>query len=214
MEKLDVYTDRFPLLILRKSILRGIILVQMTCNYIINTKAFDNISILVILANSFTMILDDSGTNDNPDPIWAFLETVFLVLYTIEMVFKILGLGFLFKEDAYLKDSWNILDFFIVVTSYSGVIQGGDEDAVENTEIGEEKDDSKFSAAGLRVFRVLRPLKTISSIKGLKVLIQAMMAALPMLGETLMILMFFFIIFAIAGVQMFNGLLKNRCVAI
>ena len=186
----------------------------MTCNYIINTKAFDNISILVILANSFTMILDDSGTNDNPDPIWAILETVFLVLYTIEMVFKILGLGFLFKEDAYLKDSWNILDFFIVVTSYSGVIQGGDEGAVENQEIGEEKDDSKFSAAGLRVFRVLRPLKTISSIKGLKVLIQAMMAALPMLGETLMILMFFFIIFAIAGVQMFNGLLKNRCVAI
>jgi hypothetical protein len=29
-----------------------------------------------------------------------------------------------------------------------------------------------------------------------------------------MILMFFFIIFAIAGVQMFNGLLKNRCIAI
>ena len=130
LEKLDVYTDRFPLLILRKSILRAIILVQMTCNFIINTKAFDNISILVILANSFTMILDDSGTNDNPDPIWAFLETVFLVLYTIEMVFKILGLGFIFNEDAYLKDSWNILDFFIVVTSYSGVIQGGDQDAV------------------------------------------------------------------------------------
>jgi hypothetical protein len=98
----------------------------MTSFYIINTKAFDNISILVILANSFSMILDDTGTNDNPDPIWAILETAFLVLYTIEMVFKILGMGFLFKQDAYLKDSWNILDFFIVMTSYSGVIQSTD----------------------------------------------------------------------------------------
>jgi hypothetical protein len=35
LEKLDVYTDRFPLLILRKSILRVIILIQMTCLYII-----------------------------------------------------------------------------------------------------------------------------------------------------------------------------------
>lgn len=166
-----MYTDRFPLLIMRKSALRVIILIQMTCFYIINTSAFDNISIFVILANSFTMILDDSGTNDNPDPIWGILETVFLVLYTIEMVFKILGMGFLFKEDAYLKDSWNILDFFIVMTSYSGVIQQTDDSVSTSDVIGEEKSDPKFSASGLRVFRVLRPLKTISSIKGLKVLI-------------------------------------------
>jgi hypothetical protein len=122
LEKLDVYTDRFPMLILRKSILRVIILIQMTCSFIIATKAFDNISILVILANSFTMIVDDSGTNDNPLPIWAIMEKVYLGLYTVEMVFKILGMGFLFKKNAYLKDSWNILDFFIVMTSYSGVI--------------------------------------------------------------------------------------------
>jgi hypothetical protein len=74
------------------------------------------------LANSFTMIIDDSGTNDNPDPIWAFMENLYLGLYTVEMVFKILGMGFLFNKNAYLKDSWNILDFFIVMTSYSGVI--------------------------------------------------------------------------------------------
>ena len=74
--------------------------------------------------------------------------------------------------------------------------------------------DSKFSASGLRVFRVLRPLKTISSIKGLRVLITALFSALPLLRDTLMILLFFFIIFAIAGLQMFGGLLKQRCVAI
>jgi hypothetical protein len=187
---------------------------QMTCNYIINTKVFDNISICVILTNSFTMILDPTSTSDNPDPIWGHLETAFLVLYTVEMVFKIMGMGFLFKEDAYLKDSWNILDFFIVVTSYSTVIQSTDSGVSNEVQLGQDKEEKKFSASGLRVFRVLRPLKTISSVKGLRVLIQALFSALPLLGETLMILMFFFIIFAIAGVQMFNGLLKQRCFAI
>ena len=46
------------------------------------------------------------------------METVFLVLYTIEMGFKIFGLGFLFNSGAYLRDSWNILDFIIVVSAY------------------------------------------------------------------------------------------------
>jgi hypothetical protein len=61
---------------------------------------------------------------------------------------------------------------------------------------------------------VLRPLKSISSVKGLKVLIVAVISALPMLKDTLLILMFFFIIFSIASTQMFSGLLKQRCLSI
>ena len=118
LEKLNVYTDRFPLLSVRKAILRVVTLIQMTSFMIISSKIFDNISILVILANSIVMVLDDSSTNDNPNPIFAVLENVFLILYTIEMVFKIIGMGFFFPKDSYLKDSWNILDFFIVLTSY------------------------------------------------------------------------------------------------
>ena len=33
------------------------------------------------------------------------------------MILKILGLGFLFNEGAYLKNSWNILDFVIVTSA-------------------------------------------------------------------------------------------------
>lgn len=46
------------------------------------------------------------------------MDTVFLVLYSIEMVLKILGLGFVFNKDAYLRDAWNVLDFTIVMTGY------------------------------------------------------------------------------------------------
>jgi hypothetical protein len=123
LEKLNVYTDRFPLLSLRKAFLRVVTLIQMTSFMIISSKIFDNISILVILANSVVMVLDDSSTNDNPNPIFAVLENVFLILYTIEMMFKIIGMGFFFPKESYLKDSWNILDFFIVLTSYITMVQ-------------------------------------------------------------------------------------------
>lgn len=34
------------------------------------------------------------------------------------MVLKIIGMGFIFNKQSYLRDYWNILDFVIVVTAY------------------------------------------------------------------------------------------------
>ena len=31
---------------------------------------------------------------------------------------KILGMGFIFNKDAYLRDMWNIIDFIVVVAGY------------------------------------------------------------------------------------------------
>jgi len=43
------------------------------------------------------------------------------------MAFKILGLGFVFGEGTYLRDEWNLLDFFIVMIGYV-TMAGGDDD--------------------------------------------------------------------------------------
>ena len=77
-----------------------------------------------------------------------------------------------------------------------------------------KNEGAAIDLTGLRVFRVMRPLKSISSIKGLKVLMQALMSAIPLLKDTIIILLFFFVIFAIAGTQLLAGNLKNRCFAI
>jgi len=111
------------------------------------------------------------------------MDTLFLALYTIEMGLKIIGLGFVFNRGAYLRDAWNVMDFVIVVTAYLPLIlQGG-----------------SLNLSGLRAFRVLRPLKSISSIEGLKVIVSALLSSLPLLRDTIIVLIFFFFIFAIAG---------------
>jgi hypothetical protein len=116
-------------------------------------------------------------------------------MYTFEAAAKILGMGFIMGEDAYIKDAWNILDFSIVLISYSTKVLAAGAPAAG---AGKEE-DTAFSPAGLRVFRVLRPLKAISSIKGLKVLIVALFSAMPLLRDTLMILAFFLCILSIGG---------------
>lgn len=202
LEKLEVMTDRFPLLKLRKAIYKFIVLLNMVSKAIISTSFFDNFTTMVILLNCITMMLNNP-IDPNPPQFFADIEIIFLILYTGEMVLKILGLGFVMGEGSYLRDQWNILDFVIVMTSLSSV--GND------VETANDDDSGGFNAQGMRSFRVARPLRTISSIKGLKVLVGALISALPMLGDTITILCGFFLTFAIAGTQLFSGVLKNRC---
>ena len=63
------------------------------------------------------MIAEDP-TTDTQHPVIKFLDDFFLILYTIEAILKIIGMGFVLNKGSYLRDPWNILDFFIVVSAY------------------------------------------------------------------------------------------------
>ena len=123
------------------------------------------------------------------------------------MCFKIVGLGFIFGKGSYLKDPWNILDFVIVMSAWLTISQ-------ELFAPPEEKgaaiqtEEEALSLSSLRAFRVLRPLRAITSIEGLKLLVSAVLKALPLLRDAIIVLVFFFLIFAIGGVNLFGGMLK------
>ena len=70
---------------------------------------------------------------------------------------------------------------------------------------------SGFSLASLRSLRILRPLRTVSKLKNLKALIITVFNSIPYLVEILVVMVFVFLVFAIAGLQLFRGLLQNRC---
>ena len=105
-------------------------------------------------------------------------------------------MGFIFNKQAYLRDPWNFIDFFIVCT---GVISLVFQDLIDN------------DISIIRVLRVLRPLRTVANIKSLKLLLSALFTSLPLLIDTIIILIFVFSIFAIGGLQVFSGKLKQNC---
>ena len=101
----------------------------------------------------------------------------------------------MFSKNAYLKDYWNILDFLVVLQM------------IVQMSIG----DMQLQLSGLRSFRVLRPLRTITSIEGIKILMSTLIVTIPLLRDTLIILVFFFFVFAIAALQVLSGDLSQRC---
>jgi hypothetical protein len=148
-------TDRWPCLPQRKAIKKVMILINMVANTIIIHPIFDFGVLFIIMLNCVTMITSDASKEETEAQ--KKIELIFQILYTIEMVLKILALGFLFGKDAYLTNIWNQLDFLIVSTGYLSMIQGA----------GGGGGDVQVS--GLRAFRVLRPLRTVTKIEGLRV---------------------------------------------
>jgi len=156
--------------------------ISMACHAIFHNAVFEGFILLTIASNCVLMAMNPTGT-------WGEkLDIGFLAVYTVECVVKILGLGFLFNKGAYLRDAWNVLDFIIVVPSYAEYIFG-----------------SKVDLKVLRVLRILRPLKSISKVQRLKIVVSAVVSSIPMLANTLIIMVFFLLVFAIAGVQLFSG---------
>jgi hypothetical protein len=93
------------------------IYINLAAMEVINHKAFEATCITVILLNSFTLAAEDPASTET-SPESKRIEDIFLALYSIEMVLKILAMGFIFNQGSYLRDSWNILDFIIVGSAY------------------------------------------------------------------------------------------------
>lgn len=161
------------------------------CENIVRSQTFERFCFLIIFLNTLILILDDPKSSTD---YGNQLDEYFLMFYLFEMVLKISGLGFVFHRNAYLRSGWNVLDFFIIITGLLNFMYNN---------------DNNFSV--LRLFRVLRPLKTISSMKSLKKIIQSLLNASPLILNELFIVLFWLVIYAIAGVQLLSGALKRRC---
>lgn len=72
-------------------------------------------------------------------------------------------------------------------------------------------DVEKLNLSTIRTVRVLRPLRAINRIPSMRILVMLLLDTLPMLGNVLLLCFFVFFIFGIIGVQLWAGLLRQRC---
>eukprot|EP00854_Cymbomonas_tetramitiformis_P009107 gene9107-10790_t len=62
----------------------------------------------------------------------------------------------------------------------------------------------------LRTFRALQPIRTFRYPE-LQLILQVLLRSVPLMGNVFVAAMFFYLLLGIIGVQMFQGLLQNRC---
>ncbi|KAM4716306.1 voltage-dependent T-type calcium channel subunit alpha-1G isoform 3-T3 [Anableps anableps] len=153
---------------------------------------------LVILLNCVTLGMfhpcEDINCDSERCKILQDFDDFIFAFFAIEMVIKMVALG-IFGKKCYLGDTWNRLDFFIVL---AGML-----------EYSLNLQNVSFSA--VRTVRVLRPLRAINRVPSMRILVTLLLDTLPMLGNVLLLCFFVFFIFGIVGVQLWAGLLRNRC---
>ncbi|XP_028823971.1 voltage-dependent T-type calcium channel subunit alpha-1G isoform X3 [Denticeps clupeoides] len=166
---------------------------KMVCN-----PWFERASMLVILLNCVTLGMfhpcEDIDCDSERCKILQDFDDFIFAFFAVEMVIKMVALG-IFGKKCYLGDTWNRLDFFIVL---AGML-----------EYSLNLQNVSFSA--VRTVRVLRPLRAINRVPSMRILVTLLLDTLPMLGNVLLLCFFVFFIFGIVGVQLWAGLLRNRC---
>nr|XP_012136471.1 PREDICTED: muscle calcium channel subunit alpha-1 isoform X5 [Megachile rotundata] len=171
------------------------------CIDVVEWKPFEWLILMTIFANCVALAVytpypfgDSNLTNQYLEKI----EYIFLVIFTVECVMKIIAYGFVAHPGAYLRNGWNMLDFSIVVigmvsTVLSILMKEG------------------FDVKALRAFRVLRPLRLVSGVPSLQVVLNSILRAMIPLLHIALLVLFVIIIYAIIGLELFSGKMHKTC---
>ncbi|XP_055302527.1 sodium channel protein para isoform X15 [Sitodiplosis mosellana] len=155
--------------------------------YVLVHQFFSLFIILTILTNCVLMIMPTTPNVEST-------EVVFTGIYTFESAVKVMARGFILSPFTYLRDAWNWLDFVVITLAY--VTMGID--------LG--------NLAALRTFRVLRALKTVAIVPGLKTIVGAVIESVKNLRDVIILTMFSLSIFALMGLQIYMGVLTQKCI--
>ncbi|XP_030378199.1 sodium channel protein para isoform X5 [Scaptodrosophila lebanonensis] len=155
--------------------------------YILVHPLFSLFIITTILVNCILMIMPTTPTVEST-------EVIFTGIYTFESAVKVMARGFILCPFTYLRDAWNWLDFVVIALAY--VTMGID--------LG--------NLAALRTFRVLRALKTVAIVPGLKTIVGAVIESVKNLRDVIILTMFSLSVFALMGLQIYMGVLTQKCV--
>ena len=182
-------------------------------------KIFEGVIMTLIIISSITLVIDNPLT-DPEAPLIVFvgyLDNCFTVLFTLELVIKVIAMGFLFNNPflrekgltAYIRNPWNMLDFVVVVASVIDLLVTINSKGVDISEIDSaeraQMASSLQSLKALRALRALRPLRMISRNQGMKLIVNALLSSLPSMTNVTIVCCLFLLIFAIMGVDSFKG---------
>uniref|UniRef100_A0A7S2IRG1 Ion transport domain-containing protein n=1 Tax=Haptolina brevifila TaxID=156173 RepID=A0A7S2IRG1_9EUKA len=169
--------------------------IRRICAHTIMHRFFEPAVLALILLSTLTLIIDLPHMSQSSPLRLAlyWINVVFTVLFTIEMLTKILASGFMKSKtppqfalsQAYLRSGWNILDFIIVIISLISL--------------------GVPAAKQLRVFRAIRPMRLVSRYESLKITFQTLLKSIPAMGSLITVALLFFIIFGILGLELFGG---------
>ena len=118
-----------------------------------------------------------------------FTNTGFVVLFTLECLFKLTGLGFTF----YFKQPSNQFDFFIVVVSLLGLQEGL----------------VAVNFTAFRIVRVARLLRMLNATAEMQMLLKTLYLALNNIANVCLLFSLLVFVFTVAGMDLFGDVVNG-----
>eukprot|EP01012_Entosiphon_sulcatum_P053801 TRINITY_DN740_c0_g1_i1.p1 TRINITY_DN740_c0_g1~~TRINITY_DN740_c0_g1_i1.p1 ORF type:complete len:2364 (+),score=263.90 TRINITY_DN740_c0_g1_i1:1645-8736(+) len=153
----------------------------------------------LILINCIFLALDNPAIPDSERTsqlrfALTFSDYFFAAAFSLEVLTKIIALGFVLHRGAYLRSAWNVFDFVVVGLSVIGL----------------------WSTVGnygaFRTLRVLRPLRSVNGIPGLRNIVNAVFRSFVGLANVLALATCVVLFLGILGVQLWAGTLHAQCI--
>ncbi|KAH8416477.1 hypothetical protein KR222_005300 [Zaprionus bogoriensis] len=170
--------------------------------FIIEWPPFEYAVLLTIIANCVVLALEEHLPGSDKTVLAQKLEKTeayFICIFCVEASLKIIALGLVLHKHSYLRNIWNIMDFFVVLTGFVTLYPN----------LGPEVD-----LRTLRAIRVLRPLKLVSGIPSLQVVLKSIIKAMAPLLQIGLLVLFAIVIFAIIGLEFYSGTLHKTCYSV
>lgn len=134
------------------------------------------------MLSSLKLVIDTYEDNFLPESNYFFAY-----FFGIESVIKIIAFGLCMEPHSYLRESWNVLDMFIVVCSY--------------IDLYVSTIDLSFVKI-LRLLRTLRPLRFISHNRSMKLLVNTLINSASGIANVGVVVILAWMMFAILGVSL------------
>lgn len=157
---------------------------------------FKGFILFIILLNSITIALRDPQLQDVQilQELLDITDIVFISLFALEMVMKVISYGFLLHAKSYLRHPWNIIDAVVVVSGCVALFV-----------------DSGGGVSALRVIRVFRPLRAFAYVKSLRHILNRLVKSVPKMADVFELLIFIIWLLDVIGVHLFMGCMNSRC---
>ncbi|XP_027130305.1 voltage-dependent T-type calcium channel subunit alpha-1I isoform X2 [Larimichthys crocea] len=127
-----------------------------------------------------------------PSDLLKISERVTFIFFIVEMLIKMVALGLFGHRQSYLSNNWNKFDFLINSVHVVDYLLA-------------------FCGINWQISKPLEPLRLIGRIPSMRGLMKVLLDMAPMILNVFFLYVFIIIVFAIVGVQLWAGQLRNRC---
>lgn len=161
------------------------------CYDIQEHRYFNNLFLALIYVNTVVMAIDHHGIDPGLEQALVLANFAFTFFFTVEVVVKLIGLGFW----DFFHDNFNCFDFIIVFFALVEVVAigGGGLGALRSLKV-------------LKTFRVFRVFKMFRYLASLRIIGEVILSSLSSFVSIAVLLFLFLIVFSIVGLHVFGGL--------